>query len=162
MRLNRTVDEAVPTGTVHGLGVSDALRLKLQPVQIPWLVDELEEIRGPLEETLRIASANSDAEVVEEVEYRLRLLRKLRGELPEGEHGEFVLFTGPSGMVLDAVEGTMDNVVAALAEQVARRKPNARLRDTAAAAHAWVETFLDCKAVEGFDFDPTSDPIRPG
>ena len=32
---------AAPSGTVHGLGVCDALRVELQPCQLPWLIDEL-------------------------------------------------------------------------------------------------------------------------
>ena len=43
--------------SVSGLGVCDVWRLELTAEQWPWLMDELEEIRGPLEEELRRAWA---------------------------------------------------------------------------------------------------------
>ena len=41
-----------PTGNVRGLGVCDVLEVEIAPVQLPWLIDELDEMRGPLEEQL--------------------------------------------------------------------------------------------------------------
>ena len=60
--------------TVSGLGVCDALRLELAPVQLPWLADELDEMRGPLDEALARARADDAAEDAAGHKYELRLL----------------------------------------------------------------------------------------
>jgi hypothetical protein len=46
---------------------------------------------------------------------------------------------------------------------LAPRPPEARarLQDAAADAAAWIRTFLDCQAVEAFNFDGGVDPARP-
>jgi hypothetical protein len=158
-----------PSGSVSGLGVCDALRVELQPVQVSWLVDELEEMRGPLEEEVQRAGAGCAASGPNEtdrrdLEYELRLLRLMRARLPAASHQEPFVFIGPSGMVQDVVHGTMRNVAGALSELASGRvsddpESRAGLRDTAAAAAAWVDTFLECQAVVGFKFDPHADPM---
>lgn len=146
--------------TVSGLGVCDALRLELAPVQLPWLVDELDEMRGPLEEALLRARADEAADDVAAHEYELRLLRMMRAQLADGRT---TVFVGPTGMVDEAVGGAMRNVVGALAELVGDRDvaDGERLRETAAAADAWVRTFVDLRAVVAFNFDPEAEPSRP-
>jgi hypothetical protein len=148
---------AVPSGTVHGLGVCDALRIELLPVQLPWLIDELEEMRGPLEEALGCASPGDEAAALR---YELRLLRRLRAQLPPAGHAGPFTLVGPAVMVGEVVRGTLRNVAAALAE-LAQARPAADpepLRATAAAAAAWTRTCLDCRAVEAFSFDPEAEP----
>jgi hypothetical protein len=142
--------------TVSGLGVCDALRLELAPVQLPWLADELDEMRGPLEEALRRSGADEAAAH----EYELRLLRMMRAQLADERT---TVFVGPTGMVDEAVRGAMRNVVGALAELVHDRElaDGDRLRETAAAAEAWVRTFVDLRAVVAFNFDPEAEPSRP-
>ena len=164
MQAQTTVGARTPLGTVHGLGVSDALRLALTPVQVPWLIDELEELRGPYEERLLRLRSEADAsddpgtaDAVRGAEYDLRLLRLMRAQVSAGQR-EPVIFDGPSAMVAEIVRGTMRNVADALAELVAARvsydeAAEARLRTTATAAHEWVETFLACREVEAFTFD---------
>ena len=46
---------SVPSGSASGLGVCDVWRLELSAGQWPWLADELDELRGPLEEELQRA-----------------------------------------------------------------------------------------------------------
>jgi hypothetical protein len=41
-----------PPGNVHGLGLVDALRIDLQPAQLPWLVAEIDIVRYCLEDEL--------------------------------------------------------------------------------------------------------------
>jgi hypothetical protein len=159
----------LPLGHARSLGVSDALQLELAPVQLPWLIDELEEMRGPLEEEVQRAGAGCAASGPNEtdrrdLEYELRLLRLMRARLPAASHQEPFVFIGPSGMVQDVVHGTMRNVAGALSELASGRvsddpESRAGLRDTAAAAAAWVDTFLECQAVVGFKFDPHADPM---
>ena len=146
--------------TVSGLGVCDALRLELEPVQLPWLADELDEMRGPLEEALaRAREAGSEDEATAHA-YELRLLRMMRAQL--GDRPAPLVFVGPTGMVDEAVHGTMRNVVGALAELAHGSAADPRrLRDAAAAADAWVRTFLDLRAVVAFNFDPEAEPSRP-
>jgi hypothetical protein len=93
---------SAPRLSVSGLGVCDVWRLELSTVQWPWLVDELEDLRGPLEEALQRAYAQQavdDGEtLVEEIaarEYELRLVRWMRAQLPAPGHDGPVVFTGP-------------------------------------------------------------------
>ena len=164
MQVQPTVGGRASLGAVQGLGVSDALRLALSAVQVPWLVDELEELRGPYEERLLRLRSEADAsddprasDAVRGAEYDLRLLRLMRAQVAVGQP-EPILFVGPSAMVAEIVRGTMRNVAEALGELAAARLSyeegaEAQLRTTAAAAHAWVETFLACREVEAFTFD---------
>jgi hypothetical protein len=147
-------------GTVCGLGVCDALKLELAPVQLPWLADELDEMRGPLEEALLRARAEESADEAAGHEYELRLLRMMRAQLVDDRS---TVFVGPTGMVDEAVRGAMRNVVGALSELVhdRDRADEERLRETAAAANAWVRTFVDLRAVVAFNFDPEAEPSRP-
>ena len=160
-----------PTSSVRGLGVCDVLEIEIAPVQLPWLIDELDEIRGPLEEELVreratwALSGGQDTEAVDAAEYELVLLRAMRARLPATPIAEPVTFAGPSGMVMSVVRGTVGNVTAALGELAASLEARdaqgrAVLRSTAAAAAAWVETFVDCETVVGFNFDPDADPMR--
>jgi hypothetical protein len=158
---------ATSSGTVRGLGVCDALSVELQPCQLPWLIDELEEMRGPLEDELqrlRCGCDGGDREELERSEYELRLLRMVRAQLPgAGRQERPVELVGPSGMIGEVALNTMRHVVDVLSD-LAHARPAAdpqvaaRLRDTAAAANAWVRTVLDCRAVEAFSLDPDADP----
>jgi len=39
---------------------------------------------------------------------------------------------------------------------------HAHVHDTAQAATAWIQTFLDCEAVQLFRFEPEADPLGDG
>jgi hypothetical protein len=153
---------AVVRRSVSGLGVCDALRLELEPVQLPWLADELDEMRGPLEEALARARTEGTEDEAAAHRYELRLLRMMRAQIPDARAAAPMVFVGPTGLVDEAVRGTMRNVVGALAELAhgASAEPG-RLRDAAAAADAWVRTFLDLRAVVAFNFDPEAEPSQP-
>jgi hypothetical protein len=166
------VNASPARGTVSGLGVCDALRVELLSFQLPWLIDELEEMRGPLEEELQRAraaasSATGDADDDEGArQYELRLLRVMRGQLPGKRVDGSVVFVGPSDMVVEAVRGAAGNVVHALVELMHDRAHSdeagcQRLRVTAAAAVAWVETLADCRAVTAFSLDADGDASTP-
>lgn len=146
--------------TVSGLGVCDALRVELASVQLRWLADELDEMRGPLEEALLRARADESPDEAAAHEYELRLLRMMRAQLADDRT---TVFVGPTGMVDEAVRGALRNVVGALAELVGERDfaDGERLRETAAAAEAWVRTFVDLRAVVAFNFDPEAEPSQP-
>jgi hypothetical protein len=67
---------------VRGLGVCDALELSLLLVQVPWLIDELEELQRPLEEELdRAPRAGGvgwdEAQAERVVEEELRAVRAI-------------------------------------------------------------------------------------
>lgn len=157
--------------SVTGLGVCDVWRLELTAEQWPWLVDELEEVRGPLEEELRrlwaLQAAGDDPEVDREVsarEYELRLVRLMRAQLPGADHRAGVAFVGPAELVRELVRGVLRNVVHALSDCVGDAHsvdPEWRsgLVGTAAAAAAWARTFVECHELEAFRFDPAADPV---
>jgi hypothetical protein len=156
---------APPSGHVSGLGVCDALRLELEPAQVPWLVDELDVMRGPLEEQLMRTSAD-DRDHVEALDHELHLLRLMRAQLPGTLHDEPQTFVGPAGRVCRIANAVLANAVAALAEHVGEGPPRSAdargwLREIVRVVAAWAETVADCYAVEGYSFDPRADPRAP-
>jgi hypothetical protein len=164
---------SVPSGSVSGLGVCDVWRLELSDTQWPWLADELDELRGPLEEELQRArmahDTDPDDDTADELaarEHELRLLRAMRAQLPACDYRGAVVFIGPAQLVRGLVAGSLCNVVGALSELVGapRRlsdgKARVRLAATADAAHSWAQTFADCQELEAFSFEPPADPLR--
>ena len=164
---------SVASGSVSGLGVCDVWRLELSAVQWPWLADELDELRGSLEEQLQRARAAHDvdpsdntAEELSAREYELRLLRAMRAQLPACNYRGGVVFVGPAELVRGLVAGTLCNVVRALSELVGAprrlsdRKARALLGGTADAARSWAQTFVDCQELEDFTFGPAAHPLR--
>lgn len=104
----------IPAGSVVGLGICDVWRLELTAAQLPWLVDEIDELRRPLEEALdRVRSEyavgphDASAEEVSAREYELRLRTTMRRQLPPGGNGAWVVFAGPSELVRIRVRGTV-------------------------------------------------------
>jgi hypothetical protein len=53
--IERRRPDAPAVTTVQGLGLCDVLRVELQPCQIAGAIDELDERRGPLEESYQRA-----------------------------------------------------------------------------------------------------------
>jgi hypothetical protein len=157
MHDQRTVDDVPPESTVWGLGVCDALRVQLAPVQLSWLIDELEELRGPLEEQLQRVPAGADREALM---IELAVLRRLRAQVPAADGDTGAVLCGPAETVATLVRGALRNSVAALAELVhgplrSDSVTREELRRTAAAAAAWTTTYLDRQAIEGYAFDPS-------
>lgn len=159
MHDHRTAATGTPVpSTVTGLGVCDALRVRLEPMQVAWLIDELEELRTPLEEQLQ---ATPDGEARDAVERELAALRRMRAQLPAAGAGIGAVFCGPADSVAALVRASLRTCAAALAEltQGPLRGDAATrdaLRRTAAAAEAWATTHLDRQAVESYTFDPDS------
>jgi hypothetical protein len=95
---------------------------------------------------------------------QLRQLRGLRDQLPPAGHNNPVSFLCPGAQARDLIRTTARNAIAALAELVDGpttndEKGRARLRATAEATTAWIQTLLDYQAVEGFSFDPSTNPL---
>jgi hypothetical protein len=123
--------------------------MELTAEQWPWLVEELEEVRGPLEEELRrlwaLHAAGDDPEVDRKAssrEYELRLVRMMRAQLPAADDGTSVVFVGPAELVREVVRAVLTNVANALSENVRDVPPTdgkscVRLIETAAAVAAW-------------------------
>ena len=214
----RPANPSPALGNVHGLGESHALRVDLQPVQLPWLADEIDTLRGPiLEEHERALArydepppaayrAEADAEVHRRA-YQLRVLAMIREQLPLSaavaaasiaspweEHDELVwelaritapvTVVGPGRAMLVLVRGSARNVADALGE--ALRGPRSdtraapvrpallwpewtrttpavasRLRDMAAAAEAFTDTYVSAVLQQSYSFDPDHDPVLP-
>jgi hypothetical protein len=208
-----------PIATVHGLGESHALRVDLLPVQVAWLADEVETLRGCVsgefararESHERTVAAGSDDERDAEVDrrvYQLRVLGMIREQLPLSAavvaavigdpwrpHEEAleaarltapVTVVGPARAMLVLVRGAARNVADALGEALRGPKPlgksdtvtggdlthwpelhsltpavAARLRDLAAAAAAFTDTYVAAVAQQGYVFDPEHYPVYP-
>jgi hypothetical protein len=163
-------------GSVQALGLSDVLRAELQPCQLAGIVDELDELRGPLVETFeaarrgweQVASRNGGEPLgaaaaaestLESAVYSLRVLSGIRSELPSATPREPFALVGPATMVSMLITGAARNVADTLAELLrSSTRPNSamdgKLRELAIAAQAWVETYIDCRSIEWYSFDP--------
>jgi hypothetical protein len=90
---------------------------------------------------------------------RSRVLAALRAQVPRALPDQPLVIVGPTDMVSTIVAGAAQNVVAKVAEsldeseEMWRAEKRDGLRHLVAAAHAWVDTYADCKAVEWFTFD---------
>jgi hypothetical protein len=95
----RRANPSPPVSNVCGLGESHALRVELRPVQLPWLSDEIDELRRPIEEAIagerarhdQLTAGDGDAgspealEVSTEIDrrtYQLKVLAMIREQLP--------------------------------------------------------------------------------
>lgn len=172
--------DAVPTrSTVRGLGLCDVLSVELEPCQIAGAIEHLEERREPLNEAFEQARtrwdaiAESERASMRELEhelsksaYALRILTMLRGQLPTPHHPDPIMLVGPASMVSGMIAAAARNAVDDLGELI-RESPkidqeaHARLRAAVAAVAAWVETYVDCEAMEWFTFDAPYDPLDP-
>jgi hypothetical protein len=91
----RSANPPPPIGSVRGLGESRALRVDLEPVQLPWLADEIDELRTSIEAELARQrtryralpaacegqAADIEAEVHRRV-YQLHVLAMVREQIP--------------------------------------------------------------------------------
>ena len=169
MQLERIADASALSGSVRGLGVCDALRVELAAEQLPGLVEQIDAHSVALRDEIerrRAAVMPRDprgAARLDEAESELRLIELLRGELPTaGETDQPFVVTGPAGPIGEMVRGAMRHAVEALSELVlATSRDDAggrdRLMRAAAAAIAWVRTYIEAQAVEDFSFDTERD-----
>ena len=89
-----------------------------------------------------------------------RVLARVRATLPAHAPNAFVL-TAPAGLALELVAACLHAAVAALGAGLGEGAAHAaastgRFEATA----AWIQTALDCRAVEAFCFEPGVDPAR--
>jgi hypothetical protein len=157
--------------SVSGLGVCDVWRLELTRDQWPWLADELDEMRGPLEEELAVVKSQhaedpsqSTAERIGAIKYELRIVAMMRARLLASIGDEPVIFAGPAELVRELVIGALREVVSAFGDIVTAgplgdRDAWSRVTTTADAARAWARTVAACRELETFRFDPTADPV---
>jgi hypothetical protein len=214
-----------PHGTVHGLGVVDALRIDLDPEQLPWLAAEIDTLRYCLEDELahrcaryyelpgaakqdRRGRARDAERELERRAYQLQALAMIREQVPisreavaaavaspwrkpvdcitpavERVEGPPIAVVGPAALMTVLIRGATRNVADALGEalrgpsldvdehtasrsgwrgaELPRVTPATaeKLRATAAAAQAFTATYLEVLAVQGYSFDPESQPV---
>jgi hypothetical protein len=166
---------------VRGLGLCDVLRVELEPCQIAGAIEELEEWRGPLSETFEqartrwdeVADKESpgelgrrDEEELSRSAYALHVLSRLRAQLPTIDHDERVVVVGPASMVSHFIAGAARSAVDDLADSVRSRlqaggEKEAKLRAALAAVNAWLDTYMECEALEWYLFDPPYAPAGP-
>jgi len=109
----RRANTPPPAGNVHGLGPVDALRVDLQPGQMPWLAAEIEIVRYYLEDELehvraryyepeaarkrRRQDARDAEEELERRAYQIQALAMIRDQLPISAAATAVAIAGPWG-----------------------------------------------------------------
>ena len=170
-------------GSVRALGLSDALSVELQPSQVPGFIDELDELRTPLNEgfeaarscfeTTRATFDDSESgtvlaaeENMSRADYALRAHAAIRAQLPQRASDEPVIVVGPSATISRAISGAALSAALDLAEVLQRplqsREAMSDLRQLAVVTLAWVETYVDCYAVEWYSFDSDWDYVPCG
>jgi hypothetical protein len=162
-------------GSVQALGLSDFLRAELQPCQLAGLIDELDELRKPLLESFGAArrayeelasrengdplgTVNTAESKLESAAYTLRILAAMQSAVPSTRPRDPFVVVGPATMVSSVIEGATRHIVVSTAELLRSRMPSSetdrKLRELAIAAQAWIETYIDCRAIELYSFDP--------
>jgi hypothetical protein len=180
-----TPSEVPELASVQALGLSDVLRVKLQPCQLVGLIDEVDERRGPLGEAFEQARERWEALSCDDgtvspgapsvaegrlwsAAYALRVLAAIRSQIPAEHDGQPFALVGPAITISEIITGAARNVVDELGELLLAQTSSTshaetynKLRELASAAHAWIETYIDCHAVEWYRFDPEWDPVEP-
>jgi hypothetical protein len=159
MQWDRTADPAELSGTVRGLGVTDAFLLELQAVQRPLLEQQLRAMAKAIR--IRIDQLGH-AERLADTSYELQLIRMMQTRLATTPRGKTFEFIGPSGLVGELVHACFTTALSALAALIngeSAAKPDPAAVDHAiSAAGAWLATFVDLRSVVCFCFDPGADP----
>jgi hypothetical protein len=169
MQWDRTAATADLSGSVRGLGVSDALRLELVPLQHARLAEQLEALGAAVESKFAAQQDAADSrreeavDVVAALRYERHLAQLMRAGLDASDARAPFAFVGPTGMVLELVGACLAGVVAELGQRLAGEAADgsqAALDRAMEATAAWLRTFAECRAVERFRFDPEADPGR--
>jgi hypothetical protein len=166
------------TGRVLGLGVTDLLRVELERAQIPSLFEQLAVKRAVCEAVVAREEAHWEAipefqresrpsRVIEAARdldasrFDLQALDVIRTQVRDGERQPVTTIVGPSRIVAELVRETTRRVAETLNELLEQgprgdAEAGARLVRVAAAAKAWVETYVECEAVvwSKFEIDP--------
>ena len=172
---------APPQGTVRALGLSDALRVELQACQRAGLLDELDALAEPTAEAYESARGswaalatrqNGDLprqavvaeSQLESKAYALRVHAAIRSQVPAGELDEPFAIVGPATTISTLVEGAARDAADRLGEML--RSPSrpdedkrGALRQQGVVTLAWIETYVDCQAIEWYSFDPAWDHV---
>ena len=171
------------TGRVLGLGVTDLLRVELEPVQIPALVEQLAVTRRICEgevardearweaipewrREIRSAHVVELAKDLDASRFDLRALDVIRSQLgADGDDPSNKAIVGPSRIVSELVRDTARRVAMTLNELLdepprADADARERLLRAGLAAGAWVEAYVECEAVEWIRF--AIDPMPTG
>jgi hypothetical protein len=107
-----------PAGNVHGLGVVDALRIDVQPAQLPWLTAEIDILRYCLEDELahqrarydelaeatreqRRPTARTAEQELERRAHQLQALAMIREQLPISSQAATAAVASPWGKPVD-------------------------------------------------------------
>lgn len=155
-------------GSVRGLGVCDALRVELAPVQRAGLEaavaavlarrraeldaappDEREELRDELATLERLHPGDAPLVRAGSAGAPGLVLADAAGRPPVGGAPGLVL-TGPAALVLELVGAGLAAAVAAVADRAAAARWPALRASPLDALAAWTATALDCRAVEAF------------
>src|SRR4051794_26138446 len=100
---------------VEALRIADAPRGQLEPQQLPWLLDEVDELRIALEAARGPELRRKPAAVVivsRDVDHDLRVLSRLRREVIAGlADREPTTVWAPAPLMSELVRGTARNVV---------------------------------------------------
>jgi hypothetical protein len=178
MHAHRIAGQPVPSSDppwsdrVRGLGVCDALQLQLEPEQLPWLLDELDELSVAHEQGLSEAAARraitGDPQIrrdaTEDVDDRreeLALLRAVRERISGAPDGPAVV-CGPAPLLSSVVRGVTQAAAERLAELAGEfptgrdAEASGRILSTAAATNAWVQTLVALQRLEWFTFKATA------
>jgi hypothetical protein len=91
--------------------------------------------------------------------YELHLANWLCDGLPASDTPFPFTFIGPTHIVRDIVRLSLHAAAAALADALSIGSSE-RLADATVRAAAWTQTYLECRAIEEFSFDPGTDPPR--
>ncbi len=86
-----------------------------------------------------------------------RIVTRLRDELPAANRASFTI-TGPAGIVLELVADALLAVIGRASASVDAVSWSRLAWLDLAAVDAWLQTALDCRAVERFSFDEDCDP----
>jgi hypothetical protein len=158
MQQDRTVSPARVAGSVRGLGVCDALRVELAPVQWSGLERGLGAVVATLERRVGELRATGEQDELERTREALRLLTRMKEDVPG------CVLTGPADLVVELVETCLADAVTRVSQRMAASGGGpprcAAWLDELEAAGAWVATALDCAVVTEFCFEPGLDPVR--
>jgi hypothetical protein len=126
-RAPRRATAPPPAGNVHGLGLVDALRIDVQPPQLPWIATEIEIVRYCLEDELAHRRARCDrlpdvsaehgqpsacdaAHELDRRAYQLRALAMIREQVPISREAAAAAVASPWGKPADDARPGLERV----------------------------------------------------
>jgi hypothetical protein len=94
------------------------------------------------------------------------MLEMVEEQIPDRPDGDHILIVGPSDLLQQTIRGAVCAALATLAKRVddgpaGDAEAAAALVELANVASAWTMLYVDAQAVQGYSFDPDSDPATP-